>query len=52
MSKILLLLLIVGGFLGMHKGIIKIDWSVLAQEVGLPFTLGPRHSPLQNCPKR
>jgi len=52
MSKILLLLLLVGGVLGLHKGILKIDWSVLAKDVGLPFTVGPLPYKPQDCPKR
>ncbi|MEI6829584.1 MAG: hypothetical protein WCK64_06985 [Synechococcaceae cyanobacterium ELA445] len=50
MSKILLLLLIVGGVLGLHKGILKIDWSVLAKDVGLPFTVGPLKLITPVCP--
>lgn len=41
MSKILLLLLVVGAAFGLHKGIIKIDWSVLAKDAGLPREVGP-----------
>jgi hypothetical protein len=41
MSKILLILLIVGAAFGLHRGIIKIDWSMLARDVGLPGEVGP-----------
>lgn len=52
MSKILLILLIVAAGFGLQRGILRIDWSVLARDAGLPFTVAPQPSSGKNCPER